>query len=135
MKNSRPSSPHPAAVTLIEMSLVVCILLVLMGTGFVVSGRVGDWRLGRLAGETLRTVHAAQRLYLADNPTTTVASITEAALIPYLPDRAQAMPTIETLTGEMATIRITVMPPVAMLGDEPYDPSSSTTDSLWDVGE
>ena len=135
MKNPRPSSPHPAAVTLIEMSLVIGMLIALMSIGFVVSGRVGDWRLGRLAGETLRTVHAAQRLYLADHPTTTVASITQADLIPYLPNRATTMPTIETLKGETATIQITVIPPVAVLGGEPYDPSGSTTDSLWDVGE
>lgn len=135
MKNSRRSTTHPAAVTLLEMSMVICILLALMSTGFFISGKVGEWKLAREAGETLRSVHAAQRMYLSDNPTTNVADITEAALIPYLPNRAAAMPTITTIKGDTATIRVNVSPPVVMVGGSVYDPSGSSTDSLWDVGE
>jgi hypothetical protein len=134
------SHPHPyklpAGVTLVEMSLVLMLLLALIGTGLFVSNKYTEWKLGREASLTLQSVHAAQRMFLADNPTALVTEITSTRLIPYLPNRATTMPTIKSLTGANLPIIITVMPPVANGGGGvAYDPSGSTKDSLWDVGE
>ncbi len=130
-------SPFPSrAFTLLEMTIVILVLLSLAGIGMFSSNRMNEWKLGREASETLRTVHSAQRMYLADNPTTLVANITEANLIPYLPNNANAMPTVKSLTGDNLTILVTQSPPVINAGgDVVYDPSGSNTDSLWDVGE
>jgi len=118
------------------MTIVIMILLSLIGIGLYSANSVKNWRLGRQASETLRTVYTAQRLYLSDNPTAAVSSLTGALLIPYLPNKAAAMPTVTSLTGTTLNIKVTVFPPVVDGGGgTPYDPSGSTTDSLWDVGE
>ncbi len=122
--------------TLVEMTVVIMVLMTLLGTGLYVSKQYGNWQLGRTAAENLRTVYAAQRMYLADNPTTVVANITTAQIIPYLPSRAAALPTVKSLTGSTLTIRVNVTPPNINNGAGGiYDPSGSTTDSLWDVGQ
>jgi predicted lipoprotein len=75
-------------------------------------------------------------MYLADNPTVLVANITAANVISYLPNRATTMPTVKSLTGATLTILVNQSPPVINNGSGVcYDPSGSTTDSLWDVGE
>ena len=97
---------------------------------------MNEWKLGREAGETLRTVYSAQRMFLADNPTKLVGDITAANLIPYLPNNATAMPTVKSLTGASLSIMVNVSPPVINAGSGVvYDPSGSSTDSLWDVGK
>lgn len=122
--------------TLVEMTVVIMVMMTLLGTGMFVSKQYGNWQLGRLAAEELRSVYAAQRMYLADNPTTIVANITSAQIIPYLPSRAAAIPTVKSLTGATLSIRVTVTPPNLNNGSGGvYDPSGSTTDSLWDVGQ
>jgi predicted lipoprotein len=74
-------------------------------------------------------------MFLADNPTTLVANITAAQLIPYLPNQATAIPTVKALTGVTMTIRVNVNPPNINNGSGGiYDPSGSSNDSLWDVG-
>jgi predicted lipoprotein len=85
--------------------------MTLLGTGLYVSRQYGNWQLGRAAAENLRTAYAAQRMYLADNPTAVVANITGAQVIPYLPSRATTMPTVKSLTGATLSIRINVTPP------------------------
>ena len=122
--------------TLLEMTIVIMVLLTLISVGVFSSRRLGEWKLGREASETLRTVYSAQRMYLADNPTTLVANITAANIIPYLPGNATSMPTVESLTGATLTILVNQTPPVVNEGGGVvYDPSGSNTDSLWDVGE
>lgn len=122
--------------TLVEMTVVIMILMTLMGTGLYVSKQYGNWQLGRIASEDLRSVYAAQRMYLADNPTAVVSSLTTAQIIPYLPSRATTMPTVKSLTGATLSIRVTVTPPNINNGSGGiYDPSGSTSDSLWDVGQ
>ena len=75
-------------------------------------------------------------MYLADNPTAAVANITAAQIIPYLPNRATALPRVTSLTGASLTIRVNATPPNVNDGaGGVYDPSSSTTDSMWDVGQ
>ncbi|MEO8613662.1 MAG: type II secretion system protein [Luteolibacter sp.] len=124
------------AFTLTEMTIVIVVLLVLMKSGFFVFSKMSDWKLGRDAAETLRTVYTAQRLYLADNPTALVTNLTSALLIPYLPNDAVAIPTVKSLTGATLSINVNVYPPVIASGTgSTYDPSGSNVDSLWDVGE
>jgi hypothetical protein len=80
----------------------------------------------------LRSVKAAQLMYLADNPATPVTNLTQALLLPYMPNGY--WPTLPSVNGVVPTINCTVFPPVAVLGGVTYDPSGSTTDGLWDVG-
>lgn len=123
-------------MTLIELSIVLCILMALVGTSLLVTSKISDWRRGREAAETLRSVYAAQRMFLADNPSVAVTAITPAQLIPYLPNKAIAMPTVTSLTGQQLAIKVDVSPPVVNGGANiAYDPSKSRSDNLWDVGE
>lgn len=122
--------------TLLEMTVVIMVLLSLISTGLFVNRRMDEWRRGREAAETLRAVLSAQRMFLADNPTRTVASLTAAELVPYLPMGGTSMPTVRSLTNSTLSIKIDVSPPVVNAGTgTTYDPSGSSTDSLWDVGE
>lgn len=124
------------AFTLLEMTLVIMVLMALMALGFSVVKLSKNAQMGREAAETLRTVYTAQRLYLAESPATPVTSLTGTLLIPYLPNRATTMPTVKSLTGTDLSIKVTVFPPVINNGSGGvYDPSGSSTDSLWDVGE
>lgn len=122
--------------TLIEMTVVIMVLLSLIGSGLFVSKQYGNWQAGRTASEDLRSVYAAQRMYLADNPTASVGSITAAQIIPYLANRSTVLPTVKTLEGTTLNIRVSVSPPNIDNGNGGiYDPSGSSSDSLWDVGE
>lgn len=136
MNASTRTTTRIKGVTLIEMTLVMMVLLALIGTGFFVSNKITQWRLGREASETLRTVYSAQRMYLADNPTVNVSTITTTMIIPYLPNRITTMPTVKSLTGANLAIMVNVSPPVINGGGGvTYDPSGNPKDSLWDVGE
>lgn len=142
--NTRPQIPswmargasQRSGFTLVEMTIVMMILLILVGVGFYSANSIKDWRLGREASEKLRTVHAAQRLCLSDNPTVAVSALTPALVIPYLPNQATSIPTVESLTGAILSIKVDVFPPIVNNGSgAAYDPSGSRKDSLWDVGE
>lgn len=124
------------AFTLLEMTIVILVLLTLVGIGTYSSRKISTWKLGREAGETLRSVYNAQRMYLADNPTTKVSALTATQLIPYLTNGATALPTVVSEEGTTLTIKVNVSPPVVInSGGTTYDPSGSSTDSLWDVGQ
>jgi len=123
-------------LTLLEMTIVLLILMTLLGTSLVVNRKFTEWRRGREAAEQLRIVYSAQRLFLSDNPTVAVNTITAAQIIPYLPTRATALPTVKSLTGANLTILVNVSPPIINNGSGAYyDPSANRTDNLWDVGE
>lgn len=122
--------------TLVEMTVVIMVMMTLLGTGLYVSRQYSDWQLARTASENLRTVYAAQRMYLADNPTVVVANITTAQVLPYLPNRATTMPTVKSLAGATLAIRVNATPPNINDGSGGiYDPSGKPNDSLWDVGQ
>jgi len=136
MKIPRQSARPRRAFTLLEMTIVIMVLLALITIGLFSSKKMDEWKLGRQASESLRTVYSAQRMYLADNPTASVASLTPELLIPYLPTRATSLPTVKSLTGTNLSILVNVSPPVINAGSgTTYDPSGSNNDSLWDVGE
>jgi prepilin-type N-terminal cleavage/methylation domain-containing protein len=136
MKKQCASRFHGRAFTLLEMSIVIMVMLALVSTGLFVSRKMDEWKLAREAAETLRSVYSAQRMYLADNPTVSVANIATSSIIPYLPGQVTAMPTVKSLTGASLGILVNVSPPVINAGSGVvYDPSGSSKDSLWDVGE
>ena len=119
-----------------EMTIVLLVLLALIRAGFMVFGRIDDWKAGRDAAENLRSVHIAQRMFLADNPTVPVANMTPALIIPYLPNDAAALPIIRSLVPSNLNVLVNQIPPIIDSGNGTfYDPSGSRTDSLWDVGE
>lgn len=126
--------------------MVIMVLLALMSIGLFTNNKMNEWKLGRAASETLRSVYSAQRMYLADNPTAQVANLTDALLIPYLPNQnnsSQPLPQtliaafspIKPITGGDLGFSITASPPYLTQGGVRYDPSGSFTDSLWDVGQ
>ena len=136
MKTSRATRQSQPAFTLLEMTIVIMVLISLMSLGLFTNRKMDEWKLGRAASETLRSVYSAQRMYLADNPTVSVASLTPALVLPYLPNNVTVMPTVKSLTGANLGIIVTVSPPVINAGSgTAYDPSGSNNDSLWDVGE
>ncbi len=137
MKTLKQPTHEKRAFTLLEMTIVIMVLIALISSGLFVSGKMDEWKLGRAASETLRQVYSAQRLFLADNPTRLVSSITAADVIPFLPPgNATALPTVESLTGANLSISVNVSPPVINAGTGVvYDPSGDNRDSLWDVGE
>ena len=127
------ASRSTSAFTLVEMSVVIAVILLLAGAAASLSIKPYlAYRDGRAAGEMVRSVKAAQLMYLSDNPSTQVANLTQALLLPYMPNGA--WPTLPLVNNVQPTINCTVFPPVAVLNGNPYDPSPSTTDGLWDVG-
>jgi prepilin-type N-terminal cleavage/methylation domain-containing protein len=118
--------------TLVELSVTIAVILVLIGIASLGIQPYFAYRDGRAAGEMLRSVKAAQLMYLSDNPSTPVASLNKGLLLPYMPNGT--WPTLPTVGAVVPTIDCAVFPPVAVLSGTPYDPSGSTTDGLWDVG-
>lgn len=135
MNLNRPA-PHrlEKALSLIEMTLVIALILGLASiVTYSVSGTL-DWKTGRDATEKLRAAYVAQKSFLADRPSKSVATFTSAELIPYLPGNPGVMPTASSLGGQALELNFTTMPPFFSLGGQRYDPSGSQTDGIWDVG-
>src|ERR1700758_5222908 len=119
--------------TLVELSITIGVIIILASIVSLSVQPFIAYRDGRAAGEALRAVKAAQLLYLADNPATPVNTLTQALLLPYMPNGA--WPTLPKVGNQTPTINCAVFPPVAVLGGGTYDPSGSPTDGLWDVGQ
>lgn len=132
MSNQRPHR----GFTLIEMSVVIFVLIALMTSGLFFSTALTKWKRGRDAAEVLRAAYVAQRLYLADYPTTNVSTLTRTTLRPYLPNAPATFPTVLALDDRTLQVKVSVSPPVVDDGSGgTYDPSGKSNDSLWDVGE
>ncbi|MFK7910266.1 MAG: type II secretion system protein [Akkermansiaceae bacterium] len=122
-------------LTLIEITVVITVLMILVGMSMYAVGGYKEWKLGSEAAVELRRVYNAQRTYLAENPTETVATLTAAKVIPYLSDGAAALPTVEDMDGNNLNIKVDVSPPVIENTDgSTYDPSGKFDDGIWDVG-
>jgi prepilin-type N-terminal cleavage/methylation domain-containing protein len=134
---SRNFQAAKSGFTLLEMTVVIAVILVLVGAASLGVKPYYAFRDGRAAGEMLRSVKAAQLLYLADNPSVPVSSLTfdssATGILPYMPNGTA--PTLPSVGAQVPTINCAVFPPVAVLGGTTYDPSGSTTDGLWDVGQ
>lgn len=127
--------PRPAGVTLIELTVVIMVLLAMTGLAIYYTGGMDKWNKGKEASEKLRSVYAAQKAYLADNPTVAVSSLNSNRITPYLPGGETSLPSVVSETGAALTIRLTVSPPVLVdAGGTIYDPSGNSNDGLWDVG-
>ena len=140
MNTPRLSRHANRAFTILEMTIVMMVLLALIKIGLFSSAKMNEWKLGRASAETLRSVYAAQRMLLADNPTMAPTAITSALILPYMANNGGtppvALPTVKSLTGTNLSILVNVSPPVINAGTgATYDPSSNNRDSLWDVGE
>lgn len=118
-------------MTIIEMSVALALLIGLAGVTAFSFGGYRDWKLGKEASATLQVVYIAQKSLLADRPTLTLAELSESDLLPYIPGRPPALPTIESLDGTQLTVDFRVLPPV-VAGQ--YDPSCHANDGIWDVG-
>ena len=133
-RSARKSQDFRASgFTLVEMTVAIAVILVLVGIASLGIKPYYAFRDGRAAGEMLRSVKAAQLMYLSDNPSTAVTALTQALLTPYMPNGS--WPTLPLVGAVQPTINCTVFPPVALLSGATYDPSGSTTDGLWDVGK
>jgi prepilin-type N-terminal cleavage/methylation domain-containing protein len=127
-----PSSHAKSGFTLIELSITIAVILILAGAASLGIKPYYAFRDGRAAGEMLRSVKAAQLMYLSDNPSTAVTALTQALLLPYMPNGT--WPTLPSVGAVVPTINCAQFPPVAVLSGTTYDPSGSPTDGLWDVG-
>ena len=141
MKASRSATSARRGFTLIELSVVIFILIALLSMGFGMSKAIEKWKKGKEASETLRSVYTAQRLYLADHPTTALATLTPTLVAPYIPNgTGNTVPTTVSLTNVTLYARVNVSPPIwttttGGISGSAYDPSGSSSDSLWDVGQ
>jgi prepilin-type N-terminal cleavage/methylation domain-containing protein len=116
--------------TLIELSVTIAVILILVGTASLCIKPYYDYRDGRAAGETLQMVNAARLMYLSDHPATDLANLTQADLLPYIPNTNGVWPLLPPINGIRPTIDFTHFRVVSTL-----DPSPSTTDGLWDIGQ
>ena len=128
-------------VTLIEMTVVILVLLLLIGASITSISGYNQFRDGTAAAQVLRNVYNAQRTFLSENPTVPVDTLTPANILPYLSETADdgsgniVFPTV-TEDGITYTPDVSVTPPVYLDPDgDVFDPSPSTSDGLWDVGE
>lgn len=127
--------------SVIEITVVLSVLLILLAVSVFTFGTWREWKLGAEAGTTLRSVHNAQRTYLAEHPTEKVEDLTAEKVGPYLATASQnddddwVFPTVEDLDGNQLPIKLNVYPPVIDDGSEDgYDPSGNPDDGQWDVG-
>ena len=123
-------------LTLVELSVTIAVILILAGIVTMSVKPFVAYRDGTTAGEMLRSVKAAQLMYLADHPATDITdqnALKQTNLLPYMPQGK--WPTLPSVNGQPTTINFNVFPPVAVLGNSTYDPSGSPTDGLWDVGQ
>jgi len=124
-----------SGLTLVELSITIAVILILVGAASLGIKPYYAYRDGRAAGEMLRSVKAAQLMYLSDNPSALLTSLTGGVtgnLTPYMPNGV--WPTLPLVGAVAPTINCTQFPPVAVLSGSTYDPSGSPTDGLWDVG-
>ena len=120
--------------TLIELTLCIALILFLSYVIVIGVGGLKGYKEARGAGDILRSVKGAQRLFLADNPTLKVADCTVNTLTPYMPQ--QVWPTLpKGPNNENPAINFKVYPPVATTGGGAFDPSPKANDGLWDAGD
>ena len=117
-------------LTMIEITLVLAVMLSMSIVIYYSLGGMDKWKKGKAASEDLRVVYMAQKTFLADNPTTIVANLTETDLVPYMANGATSIALVEDYPSGNQTIDFSVMPPTV-----PIDHSNGSDDGLWDVGK
>src|SRR5271170_7258270 len=94
------SSHAKSGFTLIELSITIAVILILVGAASLGIKPYYAFRDGRAAGEMLRSVKAAQLMYLSDNPAALLTSLTGGPtgnLTPYMPNGT--WPTLPSVGG------------------------------------
>ena len=119
--------------TLMELTVALAVLLAMAMMTAMSATSYKSWMDGKKAGDALRQIDTAQRLYFSDNPDDSLAALTQAKLLPYL--QGNTWPVMPSVKSVATTINFNVSPPVALKGGATYDPSPSTTDGVWDVGK
>ena len=127
--------PLIRGMTIIELSVTLGLMLSLASVVVMSANGITDWKLARNAGLDLRSVYVAQKSYLADHPTNSIATVVAADLSPYMPLQGATIPSVESLEGTQLPINFNVIPPVVVNGGSTYDPSGNSMDGLWDVGK
>ena len=128
----KPSNFTRKGFTILEITVVLVVLMTLISVSAIGIGAYQDWKLGSEAGTNLRLVYSAQRTYLAEHPTEAPSDLTDAKVIPYLSNGSATLPIVKDLDDGDLVIKVDKSPPY-FEGD--YDPSGSTSDGQWDVGE
>lgn len=124
-----------AGFSLVEISLVISLMLGLAAiVGFNIAA-MQAWQAGKTASLNLQAVYAAQRSYMADHPSADMATVPKEQLQGYLPDGWSTFPVFVSLDYDALELDHTTMPPRLYLSGTLYDPSDSTSDGLWDVGQ
>jgi prepilin-type N-terminal cleavage/methylation domain-containing protein len=114
--------------TLVEMSVVIAVILILAGAASLCIKPYLDYRDGQKATETLQTVKAARLMYLSDHPATDLANLTQADLLPYMPNGVWPNPELPLVNGvPPPTINFT-----GFTVTSSYQPPGSPINGLWD---
>lgn len=132
--NRHSPSTKLSGVTLVELSVVIAVIIILVSATTLSTTAFRNWQAGLEAGETLKGVYQAQKLFLADNPTTDItdaSAVTAADIIPYLPSGELVMPQVIGLDDVGYAINFNVMPPTSAYGDK----SAPSDNSVWDAGK
>lgn len=130
MKRNLISNTNNRGVTLMELTLVISIIVLLSSIVTVGVSYYRNWTTGAQAGEDLKAVYQAQKLYLADNPTELPRNLTWDLIKPYYPGVAPAAaPTITGSDDKPYDINFDKMPPTSAYGDK-----TGPGDSIWDTG-
>ncbi len=138
MRTSHPSSRCRrffAGFTLLEISMVLALLLALIAVVGLSTQYIQNWKRAKDGSLALQAIYEAPRAFMADHPTSDIAIVTSAQLVPYLPQGWTVVPPGIGLDNETLTADFHQMPPKWTYGSGVYDPSASSTDGLWDVGE
>ena len=113
-------------------------LIILLSVGIMALG--SQWFIkhaeGRRAGDALRAVEHAQRLYLSNYPNVLPRQLTWPMLRSYVPGAPVAATDLLSphLSGLGVSVDVTVSPPTLILNGAVYDPSNNGQDGLWDAG-
>ena len=119
--------------------VILAILLVAIVSGTIMKRNTSSSKADAFkVGQILRQVQQAQRAYLIDHASEglTVADLAASAAdfqANYFP--GGVLPELPSIEGATLTINFTVQPPVVTNGGTTYDPSASTSDGQWDVGQ
>jgi len=121
-------------MTLIEVVTVIGLLTLMSYVGFTSANRINYYKVSMQASAALKTVRQAQTAYLAYHPNLTYYDIpsNNTEFLTYF--QGGVMPVLPVYDGAALTIDASVFPPVILKGGVAYDPSTSTTDGVWDSG-
>ena len=130
-------------VTLVELTLVIAVMITLISTVTLGVSAYRDWQHGLEGGEAIKAVYQAQRLYLADNPTTDPTDLVFTHIDPYFPNRLNAvdsgtagivrLPDVIDPDGAKGNFTVNFALPTPIMHS--HTDKTGDNDGLWDVGK